>query len=103
MTATLAPGEVTAPFPPAEIAKFRIIAQDTLDKVQAGDQTDATARIKDLETAWDDDEATLRPMDDTAWQILDGRIDSALKAVRASKPDPAAENQTLTALLTELQ
>ena len=99
----LPPGQVTAHFPPAEIAKFRTIAQDTLAKVQAGDQADATARIKDLETAWDDDEATLRPMDETAWHVLDGRIDGVLKALRASKPDPATETQTLTALLAALQ
>ncbi|MBV8927775.1 MAG: hypothetical protein JO152_01450, partial [Mycobacteriaceae bacterium] len=74
-----------------------------LAKVQAGDQTGATARIKDLETAWDDDQSTLQPMDETAWHTLDGQIDSALKALRASKPDPATEQQTLTTLLTSLQ
>jgi uncharacterized membrane-anchored protein len=103
VTTTLTPGQATAHFPPAEVAKFRTIAQDTLAKVQAGDQTGATARIKDLETAWDDDQATLQPLDDTAWHVLDGRIDSVLKAVRASQPDPATETQTLTALLTALQ
>ena len=101
--ATLSPGEAPSHFLPAEITKFRIIAQDTLSRVQAGDQAAATARIKDLETAWDDDEATLRPMDETAWTVLDGRIDNVLKAVRASKPDPATETQTLTALMTALQ
>ena len=50
------PGTATAKFPPAETAKFRTITQDTLAKLQAGDQTGATARIKDLETAWDDDQ-----------------------------------------------
>jgi uncharacterized membrane-anchored protein len=99
----LTPGEATAHFPPAEVANFRTIAQDTLTKVQAGDQTGATARIKDLETGWDDGEATLRPLDETAWHVLDGRIDSVLKALRASQPDPATETQTLTALLTALQ
>ena len=103
MTTTLTPGQATAHFPPEEIATFRTIVADTLAKVQAGDQTGATARIKDLETAWDDDEATLRPMDDTAWTVLDGRIDSVLKALRASTPDPTTETQTLTALLTSLQ
>jgi len=103
VTSTLAPGQVTAHFPPAEIATFRTIAADTLAKVQAGAQTEATARIKDLETAWDDDEATLRPLDETAWHVLDGRIDSVLKALRANNPDPATETQTLTALSTALQ
>jgi uncharacterized membrane-anchored protein len=103
VTTTLTPGQATAHFPPAEVAKFRTIAQDTLAKVQAGDQTGARTRIKDLETAWDDDQATLQPLDDNAWRVLDGRIDSVLKAVRASQPDPATETQTLTALLTALQ
>jgi uncharacterized membrane-anchored protein len=103
LTTTLAPGQATAHFPPAEVAKFRTITQDTLAKVQAGDQTGATARIKDLETAWDNDQATLQSLDETGWHILDGRIDSALKAVRASTPEPATETQTLTALSTALQ
>jgi hypothetical protein len=103
VTTTLTPGQVTANFPQAEVAKFRTIVQDTLAKVQAGDQTGATGRIKDLETAWDDDQATLQPMDKTAWQVLDGQIDSVLKSLRASTPDPATEKHTLTALLTALQ
>lgn len=102
-TGSVTPGQVTAHFPPAEIAKFRTIAQDTLAKVQAGDQTGATARIKDLETAWDNDEATLRPMDGTAWKTIDGQIDDALYAVRARRPNPATEKQALTTLLTTLQ
>ena len=104
VTATLAPGQsATTKFPPAEVTNFRIITEDTLTKVQAGDQSGATARIKDLETAWDDDQATLQPMDDTGWTVLDGQIDDVLTALRASNPDPAAEKHTLTALLTALQ
>ena len=102
-TTTPIPGQATAHFPAAEIAKFRTITQDTLAKVRSGDQTDAKARITDLETAWDDDQSTLQPMDPPAWHTVDAQIDSALKAVRASRPDPAAETQTLTALLTALQ
>ena len=96
------PGQAAAHFPQADVAKFRSIVADTLAKVQAGDQTGATARIKDLESAWDDDEDTLRPMDENAWTGLDGQIDRVLKALRASNPDPAAETQSLTALLTAL-
>lgn len=103
VVAALAPGEAPSHFPPAEIAKFRIIAQDTLSKVQAGDQAAATARVKDLETAWDDDEQSLRPMDETAWHALDGQIDSILRALRAGQPDPSTESQSLTALLNTLR
>jgi uncharacterized membrane-anchored protein len=103
ITTQLTPGQATAHFPPAETAKFRTIAEDTLAKVHAGDQSGATARIKELETAWDNDQATLQPLDENAWHVLDAQIDSVLKALRASKPDPATETQTLTTLLTTLQ
>jgi uncharacterized membrane-anchored protein len=104
VTATLAPGQsATAKFPPVETAKFRTITQDTLAKVQGGDQAGATARIKDLETAWDDDQGTLQPLDDTGWTVLDGQIDDVLTALRAKSPDPATEKHALTTLLTSLQ
>jgi hypothetical protein len=102
--ATLAPGQsATAHFPAADVTTLRTIAADSLTKVQAGDQTAATARIKDLETAWDDDQPTLRPLDEASWTVLDGQIDRVLKALRASNPDPAAETQTLTTLLASLR
>ncbi|MFD6160610.1 hypothetical protein ACFWF7_31480 [Nocardia sp. NPDC060256] len=101
-TTALAPGQATARFPQGEVAKFRTITQDTLARVRAGDQPGAKARIKDLETAWDDDESTLRPLDGNAWQVLDGQIDDALKAVRARTPDAASETRALTALSTTL-
>jgi uncharacterized membrane-anchored protein len=103
-SATLAPGQsATAKFPPAETSKFRTITQDTLAKLQAGDQTGATARIKDLETTWDDDQAALQPLDDTGWTVLDGQIDDVLTALRAATPDLVAEKQALTTLLTSLR
>ena len=105
VTATLAPGQsATAKFPPAEVTKFRTIAAGhARARCRPATRAGATARIKDLETAWDDDQPTLQPLDDTAWTVLDGQIDSVLTAVRASKPDPATETQTLTALLTSLK
>lgn len=93
----------TAHFPASDVAQFRVIVDDTLTRVKAGDQTGAKARIKDLETAWDDDESTLRSMDGAAWQKLDGQIDSALHAVRASTPNATAEINTLTALANSLR
>lgn len=43
VTGSLAPGQADATFPPTEVARFRIIAADTLTMVQAGDQAGATA------------------------------------------------------------
>jgi uncharacterized membrane-anchored protein len=101
-TAPAAPGQLTSAFPPDEVAKFRSITQDTLSKVQAGDQAGAKTRITELETAWDDDESKLKKMNQNAWHTLDKQIDGALAAVRARTPDPATETQRLTALLTAL-
>jgi hypothetical protein len=101
--AAVAPGQLTAHFPPAEVAKFRTIVQSTLDKVRAGDQNGAKARITDLETAWDQDESTLRPMDQTDWRVIDKQIDAALSALRSSHPDPAVEVQKLNDLLSSLR
>jgi uncharacterized protein YceK len=93
----------TAKFPPADVTAFRAIVTDTLAKVQTGDQAGAVARITDLETAWDDAQDRLEPMDPTGWGVIDGKIDQALKAVRTSAPDPAKEKQSLNDLLAALQ
>jgi uncharacterized membrane-anchored protein len=100
---TLAPGQLTAHFPASDVAKFRAIVQATLAKVQAGDQGGAKARITNLETAWDDNESNLKPMDKDAWGVIDRQIDSALKAVRTRNPDPATETHALNQLLTDLR
>jgi uncharacterized membrane-anchored protein len=99
----LAPGQAASKFPPADVAKFRTITQDTLTKVEAGDHAGAVTRIKDLETAWDDAQPTLQPMDDATWTAIDGRIDAVLTAIRDTNPDPATEKQTLGDLLTALK
>ncbi|MFC7429109.1 hypothetical protein [Nocardia tengchongensis] len=100
--ATAAPGQVSAHFPLVEVAKFRTITQDTQALVQAGKQAEAKARITDLETAWDRDEAGLKPLDGSAWKLLDSQIDEVLHAVRAPHPDPATETRSLATLLATL-
>ena len=97
------PAGVAGPhFPPAEIAKLRQIVDDTAAKVRAGDWAGAKDRITDLETAWDSDETSLRPMDETGWHRLDSQIDQALHAVRADNPDQATASESLTELSTSL-
>ncbi|MFD8083523.1 hypothetical protein ACFV4F_17695 [Kitasatospora sp. NPDC059722] len=102
VAASLTPQQATSSFPPAEIAKFRTIASDTLAKLDAGDQKAATSRVKDLETAWDDDQDSLQPKNGQAWHFLDGEIDHVLTSLRASHPDKAAEVQALDTFLASL-
>ena len=85
------------------LQNFRTIVTDTLGKVSAGDQAGAKARITDLESAWDNAQSRLQPMNETAWSFLDGKIDTALKAVRTGTPDAATETQALTDLQNALK
>jgi uncharacterized membrane-anchored protein len=100
---SLAPGtSAVAAFPADRVAEYRVIAQDTRDLLAAGDQAAATTRVADLEKAWDADQPTLQPLDDTGWTYLDGRIDAVLTALRAGSPDPAAGTAALDAFLAAL-
>ncbi|MCV7345993.1 COG4705 family protein [Mycolicibacterium rhodesiae] len=96
------PQPATAHFPAPEIARLRSIVDATLVRVKAGDQSGAKTTITELETAWDADESTLRPMDGSAWSRLDSQIDQALHAVRAAKPDTSSQIASLTALTKSL-
>ncbi|CAM2764510.1 hypothetical protein [Skermania piniformis] len=98
----LAPGAATARFPADTVASFRAITTDILDRVRSGDQAGARARITDLETAWDDAQPRLQPLDEAGWGAVDQRIDAALTAVRANPPDSTAEIGALTALSSTL-
>ena len=65
-------------------------------------QTEAATRITDLETMWDQSQATLEGLDSNAWSVLDGQIDRVLKSLRAATPDRAAQVDALTTLLRTL-
>lgn len=99
----IAAGQAGAHFPATDLANFRVISQDILTKVQAGDQAGATAAAGNLETAWDEGQPTLEAMDETTWKAVDGRIDAVLTSVRDANPNPGAEKQTLNDLLSALR
>jgi len=101
MTASPAPQTVAAA-PLGDLAPFETIASDVQSIAASGDLVAAEKRITDLETAWDDAENTLRPMDTAAWGNVDGAIDDALSALRAKTPDAAEARKTLIALQSKL-
>ena len=84
------------------LSNFRVIVQDTLDKLNVGDQAGATKRVDDLEREWDKAQARLQPLDGKAWTLIDGKDDIVLRQLRASTPDLAAEKQALTDMLAVL-
>lgn len=77
------------------------ISQDTLNLLDKGQQTAATTRITDLETLWDNSEAVLKHRDGAAWTAMDGKIDTVLRELRSTTPNPATETAALQALLQQ--
>lgn len=101
-TATLVSGTGTSVSPLGDLSKFKTITQDTLDKLNAGDQSGATTRIGDLEYEWDNAQSRLKPKNKAAWNTIDGKIDTVLRELRSTHPSLATEKAALEALLAVL-
>jgi hypothetical protein len=84
-----------------DMTAFKTIVTD-VQALIGHDLPGAATRITDLETAWDDAEDKLRPLDQAQWGAVDGKIDTALKSLRAATPDAAKAAAALTALQTAL-
>ncbi len=102
-TAAAAP-DTTSPL--GDLTSFSVIVDDVTGKVTAGDLSGARTRIKDLEVAWDDAEAAIKPASPGDWHTMDSAIDEALTAVRSSPPskvDSAAAMKRLQQVIVTLE
>ena len=95
----LAAAHASSDIPLGDLSNFRQITEATLTLVQSNDLSSAKTRITDLETAWDNAQSTLKPMNPGKWTMMDSSIDDALKSLRASHPDATQCASSLQALL----
>jgi uncharacterized membrane-anchored protein len=82
-----------------DLSLFKTITQDTLDKLNTGDQKGATTRICDLEYEWDNAQSRLKSRDNAEWTKIDGKIDTVLRELRSVHPNVASEKSAIQALL----
>lgn len=85
-----------------DLGPFKTIISDVETIAKSGDFTAAETRISDFETAWDEAQSTLRPLNTAAWGNIDEAADAAFSALRASAPDAGKVTSTLTGLMSAL-
>jgi hypothetical protein len=85
-----------------DLSKFAAIVADVKVKVAGNDLAGGRTRVKDLEVAWDDAEAGLKPRDSGKWHRLDDQIDAVLTALRAANPAQAGCAAAVGTLMTTL-
>ena len=85
-----------------ETEAFITLNKETLAALAAGKMPEAIAKLTDLETAWDAQEAKLKPRNEKIWTLIDKTLDQGISALRSSKTDPAKGKAALEDLLKKL-
>ena len=85
-----------------DLSNFKTIIADVKALVDKGHMAAAAKRITDFETAWDQAETAIRPLNQVQWGNIDQASDGALSVVRSSKPDAARAKDALATLMAEL-
>jgi uncharacterized membrane-anchored protein len=98
-----AAASVSATAPLGDLSAFKTIAADMLRLVRAGDAAGARSRADDLETAWDNGQAVLRPMNPEKWTLMDTAIDDVLRKVRSVKQNAGESRASLDAFITVMR
>ena len=99
----LASGALSSPYSWNDLTSFRAIEQQAQADVDKGDTQAAKDRATDLENAWDDAQAYLKPLDSARWSEVDVGIDQVLSALRSPNQNAGDCTVAIEASLQTLQ
>ena len=78
------------------------LANAALAAVAADKKADMETKITELESAWDAQEKTLKPINQAQWTVIDKTLDKAIAALRGSKFDAKKGKDSLDSLVKML-
>ena len=93
---------ISAVYTAKETTKFKELAKETLAALAAGKNNKMVAKLTDLETIWDEKEATLKPKNEATWTSIDKTLDKGISALRSSKVNLKKGKAALEDLLKKL-
>ena len=85
-----------------DMSAFKTIVGDAQALADKGDLPGASKRMTDWESAWDQAETAIRPLNQSQWGNIDEASDGALHAVRAATPAADKVKAALATLMAEL-
>ncbi len=85
-----------------DLSYLSTIVGDAQALVGQGDMIGAARRMTDFESAWDQAETAIRPLNSAQWGNIDDAADTALHAVRSASPKVDSVTAALATLTAEL-
>lgn len=85
-----------------DLSSLKTIVGDVQALVAKSDIAGAASRMTDWESAWDQAETAIRPMNQAQWGNIDEASDGALHAVREARPAPDKVKAAIDTLMAEL-
>ncbi|MGH7270714.1 MAG: COG4705 family protein [Polyangiaceae bacterium] len=98
--ARVAAASATPDRPLGDLSVFRGLVKGMQASIRSGDLAGARAKADDLETAWDNGQARMKPMNPDKWTVMDDACDGVLTSIRSSKASDAERLSALDALMT---
>ncbi len=85
-----------------DLKSLRTIVADVQGHVEKNDMAAAAARMTDYESAWDQGQTSIRPLNPVFWGHVDAASDVAIKALREPHPSAAKARKALSTLMGSL-